>query len=143
MSVPSYDSASNPKLVRNYHVVVITRLPHFKLPEHSEADVVQFMVRLPCATLKQIMFSVCIRSQLVCLSDRLLICIHHQGSGKVHSTSVCVFHSLMYVGQFPTSLSPPACLFCFLSLLQPLCRSLETMTALNGSREMLWKHSPT
>ena len=45
VSVPSYETASSPKLVKDYHVVVITRLPHFKLPEHSEEDVVQFMVR--------------------------------------------------------------------------------------------------
>ena len=46
MSVPSYETASSPKLVKDYHVVVITNLPYFKLPEHSEKDVVQFMVSM-------------------------------------------------------------------------------------------------
>lgn len=45
MSVPSHEQASSPKNVKDYHVVVITRLPFFKLPEHSEDSVVQFMVR--------------------------------------------------------------------------------------------------
>ena len=44
MSVTGHDSASSARQVKDYHVVVITNLPHFKLPEHSEEDVVQFMV---------------------------------------------------------------------------------------------------
>lgn len=44
ISVPSFQKASSPRNVKDYHVVVISRLPHFKLPEHSEDDVVQFMV---------------------------------------------------------------------------------------------------
>jgi hypothetical protein len=45
IAVTSYDSAPSPKQVKNYHVVIITRLPFFKLPQHSENDVVHFMVR--------------------------------------------------------------------------------------------------
>lgn len=44
MSVPSHEKASSPKLVKNYNVLVITRLPHFKSATHSEEDVVQFTV---------------------------------------------------------------------------------------------------
>ena len=44
MSVTSHDSAPSARQVKDYHVVVITRLPHFKRAEHSEKDVVQFMV---------------------------------------------------------------------------------------------------
>lgn len=44
ISVPSFESAPTARQVKNYHVVVITKLPFFKLPEHSEGDVVQFMV---------------------------------------------------------------------------------------------------
>lgn len=44
ISVPSFEPAPTPKQVKNYHVVVITKLPFFKLPEHSEDEVVQFMV---------------------------------------------------------------------------------------------------
>lgn len=44
INVPSFQKASSPRNVKDYHVVVISRLPHFKLPEHSEDDVVQFMV---------------------------------------------------------------------------------------------------
>ena len=45
ISVPSFEPAPTPRQVKNYHVVVITKLPFFKLAEHSEDDVVQFMVR--------------------------------------------------------------------------------------------------
>lgn len=44
VSVTSYDPAPTPKQVKHYHVVVITNLPFFKLSEHSERDVVHFMV---------------------------------------------------------------------------------------------------
>ena len=44
LSVTGYDAAPSAKQVKNYHVVVITKLPFFKLPEHSEQDVVHFMV---------------------------------------------------------------------------------------------------
>lgn len=44
MSVTSHESAPSARQVKDYHVVVITRLPHFKRGEHSEEDVVQFMV---------------------------------------------------------------------------------------------------
>lgn len=44
INVPSFQKASSPRNVKDYHVVVISRLPHFKQPEHSEDDVVQFMV---------------------------------------------------------------------------------------------------
>jgi len=43
-SVSSYDPAPTPREVKNYHVVVITNLSFFKLSQHSEEDVVQFMV---------------------------------------------------------------------------------------------------
>ena len=46
VAVPSHDKANSPKQVKNYHVMVITRLPHFKDATHSEDDVVQFMVRM-------------------------------------------------------------------------------------------------
>lgn len=46
VSVTSHDPAPTPKQVKNYHVVVITTLPFFKLPQHSDADVVHFMVRM-------------------------------------------------------------------------------------------------
>ena len=45
VSVTSYEAAASAKLVKDYHVVVITSLPFFKLPKHSKEDVVQFMVR--------------------------------------------------------------------------------------------------
>lgn len=45
INVPSYQQTSSPRNVKDYHVVVITRLAYFKLPQHSEEDVVQFMVR--------------------------------------------------------------------------------------------------
>lgn len=45
VTVTSYDPAPSPKHVKNYHVVVITNLPFFKLPQHSDTDVVHFMVR--------------------------------------------------------------------------------------------------
>ncbi len=48
VSVASYDAAPSAKQVKDYHVVVITKLPFFKLPEHSEADVVHFMVLVLC-----------------------------------------------------------------------------------------------
>lgn len=44
VSVTSYEQAASAKQVKNYHVVVITKLPFFKLAQHSEDDVVQFMV---------------------------------------------------------------------------------------------------
>lgn len=44
VSVPSRESAPSPKLVKYYHVVVISSLPHFKTAVHSEDAVVQFMV---------------------------------------------------------------------------------------------------
>ena len=44
MSVNGYEKASTPKQVKYYHVVVITNLPFYKCPEHSEDDTVQFMV---------------------------------------------------------------------------------------------------
>lgn len=44
INVPSYEPANSPRNVQIYHVVVISNLPHFKLPEHNETDVVQFMV---------------------------------------------------------------------------------------------------
>ena len=44
VTVGSYDPAPTPKQVKYYHVVVITRLPFFKQPEHSDQDTVQFMV---------------------------------------------------------------------------------------------------
>ena len=44
ISVPSREHASAPKNVKKYHVLVITSLPHFKSPVHSEDAVVQFMV---------------------------------------------------------------------------------------------------
>lgn len=44
LSVTGHDSAPSARQVKDYHVVVITRLPHFKRAEHSEEDVVQFMV---------------------------------------------------------------------------------------------------
>lgn len=44
VSVPSHESAPSPKLVKYYHVVVISSLPHFKTAVHSEDAVVQFMV---------------------------------------------------------------------------------------------------
>lgn len=44
LSVTSHDSAPSARQVKDYHVVVITRLPHFKRAEHSEEDVIQFMV---------------------------------------------------------------------------------------------------
>ena len=44
LTVPSYEDASAPKKVKFYHVVVISRLVHFKQGEHSPEDVVQFMV---------------------------------------------------------------------------------------------------
>lgn len=50
MSVPSHEIALSPKLVKNYHVVVVTSLPHFKSAIHSEDEVVQFMVSA-CVTL--------------------------------------------------------------------------------------------
>lgn len=44
ISVAGHDAAPSARQVKDYHVVVITRLPHFKRAEHSEDDVVQFMV---------------------------------------------------------------------------------------------------
>lgn len=44
VSVPSRESAPSPKLVKYYHVVVISSLPHFKTAVHSKDAVVQFMV---------------------------------------------------------------------------------------------------
>lgn len=44
MAVTSYEKASSLKQVKYYHVVVITNLPFYKRPEHSEDDTVQFMV---------------------------------------------------------------------------------------------------
>lgn len=44
VSVASYEPAATAKQVKDYHVVVITNLAFFKLPEHSKEDVVQFMV---------------------------------------------------------------------------------------------------
>ena len=44
ISVPSHEPAAVPKLVKFYHVIVITTLPHFKTAVHSEDSVVQFMV---------------------------------------------------------------------------------------------------
>ena len=46
VAVPSHDKVSSPKQVKNYHVIVITRLPHFKDATHSENEVVQFTVSL-------------------------------------------------------------------------------------------------
>ena len=44
INVPSYQKPAQGKNIKDYHVVVISDLPHFKKPEHSEEDVVQFMV---------------------------------------------------------------------------------------------------
>lgn len=44
LSVTGHDAAPSARQVKDYYVVVITRLPHFKRAEHSEEDVVQFMV---------------------------------------------------------------------------------------------------
>lgn len=46
VSVSSYDPAPSAKQVKHYHVVVITKLPFFKLAGHSEDDLVHFMVSL-------------------------------------------------------------------------------------------------
>ena len=43
-SVTSYGPKGPPKQVKDYHVVIITKLPFFKQPHHSEDDTVQFMV---------------------------------------------------------------------------------------------------
>ena len=44
ISVPSHEPATTPKLVKNYHVVVISSLPHFKDAIHDKDETVQFMV---------------------------------------------------------------------------------------------------
>ena len=44
ISVPSHQTADSPRNVKDYHVIVISNLPHFKLPQHDEDDTVQFMV---------------------------------------------------------------------------------------------------
>jgi hypothetical protein len=45
ISVPGHEPASSPKVVKRYHVLVITSLPHFKEATQSEDSVVQFTVR--------------------------------------------------------------------------------------------------
>ena len=49
VSVPSHEVASSAKLVKYYHVVVTSLLPHFKSATHSKEDVVQFMVSIHVA----------------------------------------------------------------------------------------------
>ena len=46
MSVLSHEAAPSPKQIKNYSVVVISNLPFFKLPEHSQDDTIQFTVSL-------------------------------------------------------------------------------------------------
>ena len=46
MNVPRYASAESARDVKYFQVVVVSRLPHFKKEEHSEDDIVQFMVSL-------------------------------------------------------------------------------------------------
>lgn len=74
ISVTSYDSAPTPKQVKNYHVVVITRLPFFKLGEHSEEDVVQFMVWSWLSSFKSV--------QTDSSPGKLESCVWHQQKGS-------------------------------------------------------------
>ncbi|KAJ8020215.1 HCLS1-binding protein 3 [Holothuria leucospilota] len=47
ITIPEYKEVSGRLGLSNeeeYHIIVITRLPHFKTESHQPADVVQFMV---------------------------------------------------------------------------------------------------
>ncbi len=68
MNVPRYASAESARDVKYFQVVVVSRLPHFKKEEHSEDDIVQFMVS-PC-------FDLCRTTEIVIIIITFMMPLH-------------------------------------------------------------------
>ena len=54
-SVPKSEKVANPRDVKNYYVLVVTKIIHVKSGEHSSDDIVQFMVC--CITVRLLLWA--------------------------------------------------------------------------------------